>query len=303
MHDITLLTENRFLKAGGNDPYTANVILEDKYVMDAFISEGLKVNRVAWDDPDFDWSTTRFALFRAVWDYFNHLEEFRNWFKSTSLVTTFINSKALIDWNIDKHYLKGLNQRGVNISKTSIVESGDTTSLLEVFRNLKNQGVNGDDFVLKPCVAAGARHTYKIHISEADQYNPIFQRLIAKEAMMVQEFQYNVVKKGEVSLILFENDFTHAILKVAKLGDFRVQDDFGGSVHKYQASEEEIAFAKDVVENAPELPTYSRVDIFRDNTNELAVAELELFEPELWFRLHPEAAVVMAKNIRKTHFA
>lgn len=302
MYDITLLTDPRYLSSSAGNGYIDNVILEDKYVMDACTSEGLKVNRVAWDDPDFDWSTTKFALFRAVWDYFDRIEEFQNWYKNTSKLTKFINPKSLIDWNIDKHYLKELHQKGIPISKTLFVESGEKTSLLQAFQKLKYQGVNGDDFVLKPCIAAGARHTYKIHISEADDYNPIFQRLILKEAMIVQEFQNNVVKHGELSLMLFNGEFTHSVLKMAKPGDFRVQDDFGGSVQHYQATEEEIEFAQKVIHATPQLPLYARVDMFRNNNDQLALAELEIFEPELWFRLHPQAAELMAYQLRKTYF-
>ena len=45
-----------------------------------------------------------------------------------------------------------------------------------------------------------------------------------------------------------------------------------------------------VLHASPELPIYARVDIFRDNDGNLALAELEIFEPELWFRLHPESS-------------
>lgn len=91
--------------------------------------------------------------------------------------------------------------------------------------------------------------------------------------------------------------YTHGILKIAKEGDFRVQDDYGGTVHDYQATAEEIAYAEHAVKSCPEMPVYARVDVFLDNQNRLALAELELIEPELWFRNHPEAADELAKGI------
>ena len=51
-----------------------------------------------------------------------------------------------------------------------------------------------------------------------------------------------------------------------------------------------------------ELPLYARVDIFEDNSGELALAELEIFEPELWFRLYPEAAELQAKAVKDRYF-
>ncbi len=75
--------------------------------------------------------------------------------------------------------------------------------------------------------------------------------------------------------------------------------DFGGTVHHHEASDDEIEFALKAVEACPELPAYARVDIIRDNDGELAVSELELVEPELWFRLKPEAAGLLADEAER----
>ena len=53
-----------------------------------------------------------------------------------------------------------------------------------------------------------------------------------------------------------------------------------------------------VVKACKELPLYARVDIFKDNNNRMALAELELVEPELWFRHHPNAAMILAEAIK-----
>lgn len=145
-----------------------------------------------------------------------------------------------------------------------------------------------------------ARHTYKIGKDEIGKHESIFKELIAEEALMLQEFQHHIVSEGEISMMLFNGSFTHAVLKIAKAGDFRVQDDFGGTVHEYQPTEEQIAFAQNVVHAAPQLPMYARVDIFKDNDGNWALAELEIFEPELWFRLKPEAAGLLAKAIKNS---
>ncbi len=116
---------------------------------------------------------------------------------------------------------------------------------------------------------------------------------------MLQPFQHRIVTEGEISMMVFNGQFTHAILKQAKAGDFRVQDDFGGSVHDYIPTQKEIEFAEQAVQCCPELPLYARVDIFTDNEGNLAVSELELIEPELWFRNHPEAAHVLAKATKE----
>ena len=47
---------------------------------------------------------------------------------------------------------------------------------------------------------------------------------------MVQEFQKNILSSGEIAVMLFGGEYSHSVLKKQKKGDFRVQDDFGGSV-------------------------------------------------------------------------
>ena len=224
------------------------------------------------------------------------------WYEKASGMTQFINSKKLIDWNVDKHYFKDLTAKGINIPKTLFVESGEKINLLQALDKAKRLGFTSDTYVLKPCIAGGAWHTYKFHESQWKQYDAIFCKLIENEALMLQEFQKNIVDEGEVSIMVFGGQFTHAILKKAKKGDFRVQSDYGGSVENYQPTQEEISFAIKVCKACKELPDYGRVDIFKDNDGKIALAELEIFEPELWFRFYPDAVTIMTKNIKETYF-
>ena len=137
-----------------------------------------------------------------------------------------------------------------------------------------------------------------MNLENLKEHETLFQELIANEDMMLQPFQHNIVSKGEISMMVFNGQFTHAILKKARAGDFRVQDDFGGSIHNYAPTSEEIEFAEASVKACIELPIYARVDIFDDNDGHIALSELELIEPELWFRHHPEAAKLIAKAIK-----
>ena len=299
-YDVVILTDSRYLSPDEENIYISNVILEDRLVAESLEEIGFSITRKAWDDSSFDWKSSRFALFRATWDYFDRFEEFFDWFQRTKKLTQFINSPELIQWNIDKHYLQNLEVKGVNIPRTLFVEKSSKLTLAEAIQKAKKElSFDSEEFILKPCIAGGARHTYRFKLHQIDEHEGIFQELIAEEAMMLQEFQKNIVSEGEMSLMLFNGEYSHAVLKIAKPGDFRVQDDYGGSVHDYKPSIEEIEFAKGVVKACPELPTYARVDIFKDNHGNWALAELEIFEPELWFRNRPEAAKILAQIINK----
>ena len=91
--------------------------------------------------------------------------------------------------------------------------------------------------------------------------------------------------------------YTHAVKKTAKKGDFRVQDDHGGTVEKYQPTNAEILFAENCLKESPFNPVYSRVDLVYDNNNTICLSELELIEPELWFRNNPISANILAEEV------
>lgn len=292
MTDITLLTDARYVNPTTIDWYVQNVLDEDRLVTEALQRKGLTVTRTNWDNPEYDWTKTRFAVFRATWDYFDRFQEFSKWLTSVNNKTNLINPLSLVKWNMDKHYLRDLKNRGINISPTLFVEPGEIRSLSEI---VKSTGWN--DCILKPAVSGAARHTYKLDASNVRDHEAIFRKLIDEESMLIQEFQHQITTKGEVALMVFGGKFSHAVLKKAKAGDFRVQDDFGGTVHEYLPSQQEIDFAEHIVSSCSPLPVYARVDVIWDNQNNLSVSELELLEPELWFRKNELAAEMFADTV------
>ena len=290
-YDFVILTDDKFVQPPRNWQ-TENGWQEDRLVMQALERQGFKVARKSWADPDFDWADTHAAIFRTTWDYFNRFAEWQQWLEHVSQKTMLINPIEMARWNMDKHYLGELAQRGINIPETRYIEPGEKTDLATL-----HETTGWTDTILKPCIAGSARHTYRLHKDKLSAHEDLFQQLITKEAMMLQPFQVNVVSQGEISIMLMGGTYTHAVIKNAKPGDFRVQDDFGGTVALYEPNAEEIAFAQQVVEACNSLPAYARVDIIRDNDGALALIELELIEPELWFRLHPPAADVLAEHL------
>lgn len=291
-YDIVLLTQKEYVNPSQITPYVQNILTEDSLLTSALEQKGFKVARTFWDNDAFDWTETRFALFRATWDYFHRFEEFHLWLKRCAPTVDFINPYSVIQWNMDKHYLGQLKEKGINIPPTLFIEKGEVVQLRDL---IQQKGWN--KAILKPAIAGGARHTYLFDRESAADYQEVFEQLLANESMLLQEFQKNIVSKGEVSFMVFGGRYSHSILKKAKTGDFRVQDDFGGSVHPYEASMEERQFVEQVIAQCDELPVYARVDVMWDNKNQLCVSELEMIEPELWFRTDRHAAQAMANAV------
>ncbi len=195
-------------------------------------------------------------------------------------------------WNLDKHYLADLAAAGVNVVPTHYLGRGCGDSLQSVVAQHR-----WDEAVFKPVVSGAARATFRFDAGGCAAMEERFARCVATEAMMVQPFQRDVLESGELSLVVIGGRCTHAVRKRARPGDFRVQDDHGGTVHPHTATPEEIRFAESAVACCPTVPAYARVDAVRDAAGRLCVMELELVEPELFFRFHTPAAHALADHV------
>jgi glutathione synthase/RimK-type ligase-like ATP-grasp enzyme len=291
--DVVLLTDSRYVNPTKIDPYIQNVLKEDGLVMDGLEKLNLKTIKKDWNDTNFNWSSTKSAIFRSTWDYFDQFSNFRNWLDIVNNQCYLINPYGQINWNLDKHYLLDLQKLNLPIVE-SIFVSKKTQLNLETISKSKNW----KDIVIKPTISGAARHTYRLKNDEIKTFQEKWLSLSNNEDFMVQEFQKNILSSGEIAVMLFGGKYSHSVLKKAKKGDFRVQDDFGGSVEKINPSLEIIELAEKTVKSLKTLPLYARVDIIFDNGNNPVISELELIEPELWFRFKEESAYKLAEIVK-----
>jgi hypothetical protein len=78
------------------------------------------------------------------------------------------------------------------------------------------------------------------------------------------------------------------VRKVPAPGDYRVQAHHGGSEEPHRASADELEVAAAALALAPGPLTYARVDLI-DVDGQPTLMELELIEPDLFFRADPAA--------------
>ncbi len=290
--DVTLLTCPDYEHPVADTEYIQNVLLEDRLIAEALEAKGLKVHRTSWDNPNFNWADTKVAVVRTTWDYFHRAKEFADWLDKVQHLTHLLNPVETLRWNMDKHYLQDLANSGVNIVPTQIIEIGETQTLQSLA-----EATGWQKLIIKPAISGAARHTYRMTLGQVSAHEEIFRALITQEAMLLQPYMDAVETQGEVSHMVFAGKYSHSVLKRAKVGDFRVQDDHGGTVYTYNATAHEIEFAEMVTAKCSPLPVYARVDVMQDNSNQLALVELELIEPELWMRKYPLSANVFADAV------
>jgi glutathione synthase/RimK-type ligase-like ATP-grasp enzyme len=292
MYDVVILTDYRYENPKKINWYTQQVLTEDKILKESLKKKGLKVCKKNWNTKDFDWAKTKYAIFRSTWDYFDRFNEFFKWLDHTKEKTKFINSSDIILWNIDKHYLNDLEKQGINIAPTIFIEKGNKLKIGDLFKETK-----WEEAVIKPAISGAARHTYRLNKNNYNKYNDVLNELILEESFLFQEFLNNITTDGEISMMIIGGKYTHAVKKRAKHGDFRVQDDHGGTVETYNPSKQEILFAEKCIKLCPNKVVYARVDIIYDNNNKISLSELELIEPELWFRNNRKSADLLAEEI------
>ena len=70
------------------------------------------------------------------------------------------------------------------------------------------------------------------------------------------------------------------------------------SDHKNRRTREQN-LAEQVVAQIQPQPVYARVDLLRNDAGDWMVSEVELIEPELWFRYSPDSATQYAAAIQR----
>jgi glutathione synthase/RimK-type ligase-like ATP-grasp enzyme len=155
--------------------------------------------------------------------------------------------------------------------------------------------------VVKPRISATAHRTQLVEAKSAQAGQGLFEELMAGPGVMVQEFMDSIVSEGEWSLMFFGGQFSHAVLKTAKAGDFRVQNDFGGTSHPTDPPPHVLECAIRAVRAVGDT-LYARVDGVVDrarNEDQFRIMELELIEPALFLTSHSQATNRFADAIAK----
>jgi len=200
-----------------------NLIKDDLLVVNKLAAYGIQAVPAIWDDPTVNWSQFAAVIVRSPWDYFLKPDNYYQWIKSfLNNKTKLLNSPQAILDNIDKRYLLDFEQQGIAIIPTICVEQGDEQELETI---LKQQA--WDQVVIKPVISAGAYGTWRSSADKSKQDQEKFTSQIAKETIFVQPFMPEIQSEGEWSIIYFNGQYSHSILKSVKGQDFRIQEEFG----------------------------------------------------------------------------
>lgn len=263
---------------------------DDRMLIAALHRQGAAAEPVVWSDPDVDWSAYDVALIRSTWDYIDERELFLSVLDTIeSSSCRLFNARDVVRWNSDKSYLFDLESWGVPIVPTVTAEDFAEDPA----------GRGWGTVVVKPTVGTGASDVSRVERNRVDE---TLERLSVDGVLdeyLIQPMVDSVVDEGEWSFIVLAGRFSHALIKKPAAGDYRTQGIYGGTVLPVVPPAEDVRHAENILAAVPHELLYARLDLVRvDGT--LAVMELELIEPILYFSLAPErvdrlAAAVIAR--------
>jgi hypothetical protein len=246
----------------------------------------VKWNIVNWDDPQAQWSDYSIAVLRSPWDYHERIAEFSTWLKGVATQTRLLNTLPIVEWNLDKRYLRELAQADIAVMETVFVESETDLS----------DAVFSRDVIVKPAISAGSNNTARYRNDVAGATEHARRLLNSGIAVLAQPYQSAIDKYGETGLVYLGGHFSHGFRKAPIFAD---NDQNHNGLYVIEEitlripSAAERAFGDTVVAFVKNKfgvsPLYARVDMVVNADGVPELMELELTEPSLFLHLDDES--------------
>ncbi len=261
---------------------------EERHVIPHLNRLGIDAEFPFWDLPSENWKRFDAVIIRSTWDYPHKLTQFKNWIEQLEAQhTPVFNSGDVIRWNIEKTYLKQIEEWGFDIVPTVWVQYESPAFLSELIEKANWQKV-----IVKPTISVGAENTLLIDHTAMPTEFP-YQ---SNSSLMIQPFLSEITSEGEWSFVFLGGTFSHCVRKVPKAGDFRIHQHHGGTYYAETPPTDGLELAKGIVKKITSPLLYARVDMVRSE-GKFMLLELELIEPSLYLEFSKTAPELLARSI------
>jgi hypothetical protein len=261
----------------------------DRGVISELAALGIRATPLVWTDTNARLEPFAAVVVQSTWD--SHLDPlaFVTWARRVHAQTALFNPLHLLEWNLNKRYLRELEQQGIPITPTLWVSAGSSV-------DLRHEVAKRDwtRFVIKPVVSAGATETHIFDLGSTDTAQATLNRLAARVDVMIQPYLLAFETEGERSYVFFDGAFSHAVRRPPTLQS--APRGFDES-HEMPPIETELQLSRQVLEKIGETPLYARVDLATNNDGVVRLQEVELVEPCLFTSLSPGAQQRYARAI------
>ena len=259
-------------------------VIDDDLAHAPLARRGWQVETVPWNRPGVDWRRYDLIIIRSTWDYQNQADAFLSTLATIEASGARLeNPLAIVRGNMQKTYLRDLAARSVPVVPTIWRDGLRPGELGVLFEAAQSEAA-----VIKPVMSANAQGAWRLDRASVKAHAAEIEAYYADRALMVQPFEPAIVSEGEFSLLYFNGEFSHGILKVPKRGDFRVQEEHGSEIRSITPEPALLAAGNAAIAAIGKRLLYARADLVRHD-DEFRVMELELVEPALYLRMDPGA--------------
>lgn len=254
---------------------------------------GWQVESVRWRAPATDWDRFDAVYIGTPWDYPEDPARFLSVLEAIDRSrAVLVNDLALVRWSMPKTYLRDLESGGAAIVPTLWYDDISAGLIARAFKHFSTGQV-----IVKPVVSTNATDTYWLTPDTVRERETQLLEIFRARPFVIQPFVGNIQSEGEYSLFYFDREFSHAIQKVPKPGDFRVQEEHGANIVSVMPEPSLLAAGDTVMRLVDPSPAYARADFVRGTDGRFMVMELELIEPSMYLRMDSDAPARFANAI------
>lgn len=260
---------------------------DERPLLDALAAAGVEARLAAWDDPTVDWNASPLTVLRSTWNYTDDRRAFLDWARRVaSGRTTLRNALSVVGPNTHKSYLATLERADLPVVPTRWFMHGGRAATVDAIRALPWREV-----VAKPAVGAGSRGVAAFDLDDDGGVEAAAAHVSSLQAdgdVLVQPRLRSIVEHGELDVVWIDGEVTHVVTKRQRLA---ADDEHVDAARP--ATEDEQRLVQRVLRTIPAFGQrellYARVDLARDELEDLRIVELELVEPSLFLVEHPPA--------------
>lgn len=265
-------------------------IQEDVYIRDAYRDKGFSCEIVTLKNIVKISQPFDVVILKSIWGYHLHYKEF---LKQVSMLRKknikLINNYDFIFWNIDKYkYLYELKH--MNTVPTALLSLKNTKKVSEIRNKILqiNKKFNTNTLVIKPRISESGYLTFKYDKTK-DNRSIIALLKQNKELNFIAQPYRSNISTGELSIVIINGVSLYGIKRFPgifskKLDPIYIRFTSLPDVIKKEVDKLKIF----LLERFSALPNICRVDFLKLNTG-YEILEVELIDPDLFFRYIPDA--------------
>lgn len=293
MKNVAILVTHEHFDEGSQNEYAPMVQGQFNQLAAAFDELGIKLHPGYWEDMGNDWSRFDVISPLMAWNYPQNLERFLACLDEIEAKgVALANPSEIVLGNFDKSYLHRLYENGAAVPPTINIAMTDEAAIYGAFDRF-----NCDEIIIKPRIGAGAWR--QARLKRGEKLPP--REMLPPDFALIQPFIPSVCSQGELSMLFMGNEFSHALMKTPKLGDYRSQTKYGAVEVNIVPPPKAIAAGLEILQKYASNSSlaYARIDMVEGQDGNWLLMEIELIEPYLYLPFDGQNGTLGAKNFAR----